>query len=68
MIDLPTQEEASSKTFQKTNTAEPEQNIWIVKPGEDTNRGVGITVCQTLKEIKSIICEGDFDQSRTFIL
>ena len=61
MIDLPTQEQTESKTFQKPNTTEPEQNIWIVKPGEDTNRGVGITVCQTLKEIKSIICEGDFD-------
>jgi tubulin--tyrosine ligase len=30
----------------------PESNIWIVKPGEDTNRGVGISVCSTLKEIK----------------
>jgi hypothetical protein len=28
------------------------KNIWIVKPGEVTNRGKGITVCATLDEIK----------------
>ena len=28
------------------------KNIWIVKPGEVTNRGRGITVCATLDEIK----------------
>jgi tubulin---tyrosine ligase len=28
------------------------RNIWIVKPGELTNRGRGITVCSTLDEIK----------------
>jgi len=28
------------------------RNIWIVKPGELTNRGNGITVCATLDEIK----------------
>lgn len=39
-----------------------------MKPGEDTNRGVGISVCSTLKEIKNIISESDFDKSRTFIL
>jgi hypothetical protein len=43
-------------------------NIWICKPGENTNRGVGITLFNTLKEIKSIVAEGDFDKSRTFIL
>ena len=29
------------------------QNIWIVKPGEHTNRGRGITVCSVLDEIKN---------------
>ena len=28
------------------------QNIWIIKPGENTNRGVGIQVAQSLPEIK----------------
>jgi len=31
------------------------QSIWIVKPGENTNRGCGITVCRELNQIKSII-------------
>lgn len=31
------------------------QNLWIVKPGEFTNRGNGISVCQTLEEINAII-------------
>ena len=32
-----------------------EKNLWIVKPGENTNRGVGINVCNNLKDIKNII-------------
>jgi tubulin--tyrosine ligase len=27
------------------------KNIWIVKPGENTNRGCGINVCNTLERI-----------------
>ncbi|CAD8049611.1 unnamed protein product [Paramecium primaurelia] len=30
-------------------------NIWIVKPGEFTNRGNGIIVCQSLAEIHKIV-------------
>ena len=29
-------------------------NIWIIKPGENTNRGSGIRVCNTLEQISSI--------------
>lgn len=46
-------------------------NIWIVKPGEFTNRGNGITVCKTLEEIKSIIKNKkklDNGNSRTYIV
>lgn len=31
------------------------RNIWIVKPGEISNRGNGITVCDELSEIKKLI-------------
>ena len=31
------------------------KNIWILKPGENSNRGNGITVCNTLKDIVSEI-------------
>jgi hypothetical protein len=31
------------------------KNIWIIKPGEYTNRGIGITVAKELNDIKNII-------------
>ena len=30
------------------------RNIWILKPGENSNRGNGITVCSLMKEV---LCE-----------
>ena len=36
-------------------TGENKKNIWIVKPGENSNRGFGIKVCNDLQEVKSII-------------
>lgn len=38
--------------YEQTNE---NQNIWIIKPGENTNRGVGIQVAQALPEIRQII-------------
>jgi hypothetical protein len=32
-----------------------QRNIWIVKPGENTNRGQGIEVCSDLNEIRTIV-------------
>jgi hypothetical protein len=34
------------------------RNIWIVKPGENTNRGQGIEVCSDLNEIRGIVMNG----------
>lgn len=34
-------------------------NVWIVKPGELTNRGKGIIVCFSLDEIKNIVRSGE---------
>ena len=31
------------------------KNIWIVKPGENTNRGCGINVAKDLDSIKGIV-------------
>lgn len=31
------------------------KELWIVKPGENTNRGCGITVCRELSQIKQIV-------------
>ena len=43
------------KKNQDSKLAQKVRNIWIIKPGEFTNRGNGITVCQTLDEIKAIL-------------
>ena len=29
--------------------------MWIVKPGENSNRGIGITVCDSLKDIEQAV-------------
>jgi tubulin--tyrosine ligase len=30
-------------------------NLWIVKPGEATNRGIGITVCSSIEEVAQVV-------------
>jgi tubulin polyglutamylase TTLL1/tubulin monoglycylase TTLL3/8 len=49
-----------------------QRNIWIVKPGENTNRGTGITVCSGLEEIRAEVSGHSVcplsGQKRTFIL
>lgn len=35
-----------------------ERNVWIVKPGEDSNRGFGIRACKSVKEIREAISGG----------
>jgi tubulin polyglutamylase TTLL1/tubulin monoglycylase TTLL3/8 len=41
--------------YMKQSKEEGIKNIWIIKPGEYTNRGNGITVAKDLVEIKNII-------------
>lgn len=43
------------------------QNIWIIKPGENTNRGQGIQVAKDFSEIKNIISESTRSNKRTCI-
>jgi len=33
------------------------KNVWIVKPGENTNRGNGINVSSDISEIKQLVSE-----------
>lgn len=42
------------------------EKIWIVKPGENTNRGKGIKISNSLSEIKAIICSRK--EGRTYII
>ena len=42
--------------FEQDETSKPRpQNIWIVKPGENTNRGNGITVVRELQSITNLV-------------
>ena len=58
------------------SNSEPEKkkklmNIWIIKPGENSNRGQGISVSSSLEEIKSIINEkaaSKSNETRTYII
>lgn len=46
-------------------------NAWIVKPGENTNRGQGITVCLTLDAVKNILKKREMQNDgsyRTYII
>ena len=45
-------EEVFNKFKQKKQS-----NIWIIKPGENSNRGCGIQVADQLQEIKNIILQ-----------
>lgn len=42
------------------------QNVWIVKPGENTNRGTGITVEQNIGELTRLI--NSASSNHTFIV
>lgn len=51
----------------KQNLAKHAGSIWIVKPGEHTNRGTGILCCGTLDSIKKVVGKSRSD-SRTYII
>ena len=43
-------------------------NIWIIKPGENTNRGQGISVSKDYSEITSLVEESTKSKKRTCIV
>lgn len=43
-------------------------STWILKPGENSNRGCGIGVYQTLNEIKSIVGSKGNSADKTIII
>ena len=44
------------------------KNVWIVKPGENTNRGNGISVASSLAEIKALVQRAAANKERTLII
>lgn len=41
-------------------------NAWIVKPGENSNRGNGIKMCLTLEEIKAVLKKREVYKDGTY--
>ena len=50
------------------DTHNDSQNIWITKPGECTNRGVGIQVAKDRDELEEIIRESTRSSKKTCIV
>lgn len=50
-------QKGSSAQVGETDAGGNKKNIWIIKPGENTNRGNGIMVAKEFDEIKKIIEE-----------
>ena len=44
------------------------KNIWIIKPGENTNQGQGIQVAKEFNEIQGIIKDSTANSRRTCIV
>ena len=65
--ELQAQEDKIQAKIEEVAPNKNMKNIWIVKPGENTNRGVGITVETNVNEIKDII-NSEGGGQRTFIL
>lgn len=63
-------EDDNSKSKKKENIKKEQctKNIWIVKPGENTNRGNGITVTDSLREIDKIIKRKNGGHSNTYLI
>lgn len=66
------QDEKNNKKSQYKATFKPKKrNAWLVKPGENTNRGIGIEVVESLEEIKEILTKDNVDDQgrpRTHII
>jgi hypothetical protein len=55
------------KEFYKAHAKE-KHNIWIIKPGECTNQGVGISVAKDWLEISDLIETSTHSKKRTCIV
>ncbi len=56
------------RDLEKVSKVKETKNIWIVKPGENTNRGVGISVQTKINEIKALVNSQSGNAQHTFIL
>jgi len=62
------QEQETAEEKGKNNNKKA-RNLWIVKPGENTNKGKGISLMNDLEEIKEFISSGKANkESRTYLI
>ena len=54
--------------YQAQNKKAKKDNIWIIKPGEGTNRGDGIEVADNYYDIERLLKEATVDQQHTCII
>lgn len=54
--------------FETNKKQATNKNIWIVKPGEFTNRGNGILISNSISDIKNYINMGKHKENRSFII
>ena len=47
-----TYSQLAAQAEQEPDPSKKPRNIWILKPGENTNRGTGISVCGSIEQIK----------------
>ena len=62
------EEEAKRQRARPEESGAQRKNIWIIKPGENTNRGNGITVSKDYEEIRQIVLESTANRKRTCII
>lgn len=43
------------KAKKEKNKKDRQKNLWIIKPGENSNQGCGIDVADTIQEIQKIV-------------
>jgi len=70
-VEIQEQEKLLQENKEAKKTVKKLRNLWIVKPGENTNRGIGIHVCNELSQINEIIAttEGNSNEKkRTYLI
>jgi len=69
--EIQEQEKVLAENKEAKKNVKKLRNLWIVKPGENTNRGVGIHVCNELSQINELVAttEGNTNgRKRTYLI
>jgi len=56
------------KLKEKEAQGKKDTNIWIIKPGENTNRGIGIQVATDYENLEELVRDATKNSKRTCII